>query len=780
MKSPVSSNSLFGFAISSVFFATALITPASAQSTLYWGGGTTNIADGTAISTNWTSLGGIWNDTTENFSTDSSGTTYQAWSNGAIFSGTFAGYGANATTEYAEITNTADLSVSDLFLNIVKAGSTRGKWVGLNATNARTLTLLPGAVINVTGAGTNLSSDGSGTTYGLIINRNNTNLSLAGSDGFTKTGNYALQIHGNHNGLTGTVNVLLDASRFYDQAGGGNAAGNLLLGSSGNANASMAGITQFNVSAVGFAIGSANNYGTVGRLSFWDNTNNQLNDAAVVNLAGVGIFLYQGASNSTETIGSLRLGSSGILEISGNGNGGILQLTDGIVRANDRAQLSVLVSPAGTNGTVLNLGSNHGLGTNVLVPWIADATKARFGMVDASNNLAWVTPTDVTGNVSSITDINANYRIVGNSTSFGANTNFASGAAANTLAFYRSNSANPVTVRITDTLTVGGGGIAGANDGSNLEVTIEGTNGTSLTTSNNAPLYLFGGSSTAGGELRINAPITGSMDVVKAGLGTVKFGGSNQANTYTGTTYVNGGILAIGKSTGVNSIPGNAVIRSGGILQLDSSDTIANTSVVTVENGGYMNMQARSETIGGLAGGGMVASTVTTITNSLTVNSSVAPGDGGIGTLILNLGTTGGTNSFFRMNTNAVFTMELSASGLTGDRVDFYNYNIGEFVLVSSNKIDLTLVGDKTPGTYTNTIFQFFSDAGTTLTNSTINSGLTIGTWSADDFASAPTISYNGFNIDLAYEVVPEPSTIALLGLSGLALAAYGLRRRNR
>ena len=745
------------------------------QSTFYWGGGTNDIADGTAIVTNWTSLEGTWGPSTQNFATDTGGTTYQAWSNGGIFSGTFMGYSSNTTTEIAYITNTADFSLSGLSVNVAVAAGSGNKWVSFVADEARTITLLEGAVIDVRGAGTNLASLTPGLNTGLTINRVGTNVSLVGSDGFTKTGNYVFQLFGNHDGLTGTVNILHNAN-----VASGNAAGTVLLGSGTTANGSLAGITRFNVSASGFFGGSATDFGTIGRLGVYGNSNNQLNDAAVIELAGLGIFLFNDSAGTTETVGSLRLASAGILDLGDSGNGGTLLFSDGIDRAHDRAQLSVRLTSGGTNGTAVNLGSHHGLGTGVLLPWLTDATKARFGMIDASNNLAWVAPTDVTGNVNSITDLNANYRIVGNAASFGANTNLASGAAAHTLAFYRSNSSGPVTVRITDTLTVGGGGIVAANDNQNLDVTLEGTNGTSLTTGSNTPLYLasgFGGNSGQQGTLNINAPITGTMDVIKGGYGTVKFGGTNQANTYTGTTYVNSGVLALGKSSGTNAIAGNVVIRNGGTLQLDNRDQIADTSTVTIESGGYFNTLARNETIANLAGAGMLVSTVTAFTNSLTVNSSVTPGDGGIGSLILNLGSTGGTNSFFRMNTNAVFNMELSAAGGTPDRVDFYNYDSGEFILAGSNAINLSLVGAQTDGRYTVSLFRFFNDNGTTAANSGLTAGLTIGT--TGTIIGAPTLNFNagGSTIDITYNVgamfYTDGGTVTLSGAQNYDAATF-------
>jgi hypothetical protein len=104
------------------------------------------------------------------------------------------------------------------------------------------------------------------------------------------------------------------------------------------------------------------------------------------------------------------------------------------------------------------------------------------------------------------------------------------------------------------------------------------------------------------------------------------------------------------------------------------------------------------------------------------MTSAVAPGDGGIGTLILDRGGAG--TSIFRMNNSANFTMELSASGSAADRIDFYNYASGEFVLVGNNNLNLSLVGNQTDGRYTVSLFRFFSNNGTTATNSGLTSGL--------------------------------------------------------
>ncbi len=772
--------------IAAFAFILALASPAAfAQSTYSWGGGSTNITDGTVLATNWVNLTGTWDTTTKNFTTNN-GTNYSAWSNGGAFNAFVAGFATNAT-EYATITNAENLSVSSISVALSRASQgISAKYLNLTGTN-KTLELLAGTVIDVRGASPVLAQEGGALAYGLIMNSSASslstqggNLALTGSNGFTKTGNYGFYIRGNSDALTGTVNILHDAN-----LDGGNSAGVVTVQS--NFGGSLSGITRFNVSATDMsgndaAAGTTNGYGNLTKFFVVRNATNanQINDSAVVNLAGSGIFQYTGLSN-TETMGTLRLSSAGILDISGNGNGGTLAITNGIQRATTNAQLIVTITPGatgGTNGTAVNLGTSHNLGTNTLIPWIVDGTKARFGLVDVGNNLGWVTPTSVTGDVSAINDINANYRIEGQATSFTV-TNLPTGAAANTLAFYRgTNAGTGVTINVTDSLTIGSGGILAANDNSGVTAIIDGVKGTFLTTSNNAPLYLAtGANGNAGGTLEIKTSITGDIDVIKAGPNSAKFGGTNQANTFTGTLYVNGGAMLLGKSTGTNAVAGNAVIRSGGILDLDNSDQIANTATVTIERGGYFKTDQYSETVANLAGGGMLVSDTPSASNNFTVNTSVAPGDGGIGTMIINRA---GTTSIFTMSTNAVFTMELTAgSGLTGDRIDFYNFNTGEFSL-TNNAINLTLLGSATAGTYTNTIFRFYSDSGSTLTSSGITTNLVIGTLGAGLTNASINFNSGGSTIDLTYEVVPEPSTLAMLGLAGLAAIGYRIRRNRR
>jgi autotransporter-associated beta strand protein len=112
--------------------------------------------------------------------------------------------------------------------------------------------------------------------------------------------------------------------------------------------------------------------------------------------------------------------------------------------------------------------------------------------------------------------------------------------------------------------------------------------------------------------------ISGTGAFVKQGAGIQTFSGTS-ANTYSGLTTVNAGDLELDKTAGINAIAG-ALTIGGGSVKLLKANQIADASAVIV-NGGSLNVNGFSETIGSLAGSGGGGQVVLG-SGALTVNQS--------------------------------------------------------------------------------------------------------------------------------------------------------------
>jgi autotransporter-associated beta strand protein len=320
---------------------------------------------------------------------------------------------------------------------------------------------------------------------------------------------------------------------------------------------------------------------------------------------------------------------------------------------------------------------------------------------------------------------------------------------------------NNVFTASTD-LTINAGGFLNTsnNSGSATTQTIGSLSGAGaafngVTTSAVPTLTIDGGARTSrttfSGSLQNGANST--FNITKQGATTQVFSG---ANTYTGKTLVSEGTLLI-NGTHVES--------------------------VTVTGNGYGSLTAghfQVATGATLGGSGRIAgNTTANNSNMILVQSGgiLAPGDG-VGRLTLDGANIGGTSSrVLNMATGAKFDFTLSANGGVSDQIAFWNFVAGD-LLLNSNAVTLSLSGNQVGGTYTTSLFKFFSDEGVSSISSGILSGLTIGTLGTG--IESASFSYNGGSIDLTYTVatIPEPAaTVAQLGLFALGCAA--LRRRH-
>lgn len=309
------------------------------------------------------------------------------------------------------------------------------------------------------------------------------------------------------------------------------------------------------------------------------------------------------------------------------------------------------------------------------------------------------------------------------------------------------------TLTASSDVTVNTGGILNLsnNGGTSASQTIGSLSGggtvvNSTSSNGTAVLTIDGGSSvsrtTFSGTVQNGA--TGFVSVVKSGSTTQVFSG---ANNYTGATTVNGGTLLI-DGTHVQAVSGSGYTVNSGAT-LGGTGRISRFSTANTQNAVLVNS-------GGI----------------------LAPGDGGTGTLTLDGVNFSGTNTrVLNMASGAKFSFDLAGNGSSADQVAFWNYVSGD-LLLNSNAINLTITGTLVEGTYTVSLFKFYSDSGTTLATSGITTGLTIGTLDTS-IQGTPTLTYNsaGGTIDLTYTVVPEPSTWALVALGLTSILV--LRRRK-
>jgi autotransporter-associated beta strand protein len=113
-------------------------------------------------------------------------------------------------------------------------------------------------------------------------------------------------------------------------------------------------------------------------------------------------------------------------------------------------------------------------------------------------------------------------------------------------------------------------------------------------------------------NLTLYGAVSGPGGISMSGPGYLSFAGQN-ANTYGGATYVHSGKIVLAKPMSVNSIPGPLFIGvaggppGGAEVQYLTLHQIADSSAVTINDSGVLNINNQGDTIGSLAGTGTVS-----------------------------------------------------------------------------------------------------------------------------------------------------------------------------
>lgn len=248
--------------------------------------------------------------------------------------------------------------------------------------------------------------------------------------------------------------------------------------------------------------------------------------------------------------------------------------------------------------------------------------------------------------------------------------------------------------------------------------------------------------------------IRGAGDLVISGPGTVELNATNvySVNNYTGKTTIQSGTLKLGAGA---SIASSSEVNLGttnapGTLDLTANSGYAFGASQKISGNGKIDIGAGTVTVAGTLAPGNSAGIITN-TGNLTLGSAAA--------IVMELAGSGGVagTDFDQLQVSGAFTY--------GGALTITNW--GGYDLTTKTSYQLFTFGSQS-GNFTNV-----SVAGNGLTFFGGSTNAWMGTYNDTVYTYAL-----GSGV-LEAAAIPEPSTCALLGLTGLALAAYSFRRRN-
>ncbi len=333
------------------------------------------------------------------------------------------------------------------------------------------------------------------------------------------------------------------------------------------------------------------------------------------------------------------------------------------------------------------------------------------------------------------------------------------------------------------TLTVNSGGLlyVGANDYQINNGTIK--SGTA--TASDLIVQQWGA-----GTLTVNSVIangTGVSTLTKAGSGTLAL--TNQ-NTYTGTTFVDGGTLLANNATsstgsgavnvnaggtlaGTGKVVGAVTVNTGGTVAGSNTFTLGSTLTVfsggTVAGNGITVGGATTVNSGGLLGG---LGTLAAVTNA---GGTIAPGNGigatgNVGTLNTgNLTLAGNFLADINLNNGGAASADLlNVTGSVNITGTTLNLSLGNVPLSATSPETFIIVkndaADAVTGTFTGVLGNF-------------QSATVIYNYTGTDFLGQVG---DGNDIAVTFQAVPEPATFVMPAFGALALLLHWRRRAAR
>ena len=565
-----------------LFVSLSLTLSAPLRADLYWGGGTSNVANGTALPTTTAGGNGTWNTALQNWALSQNGSSYGAWTNNQVAN--FGFYSNNATEA---VTIAGNHTIGGLVFSNQPATASN-LFLTLNASSAQTLTLA--------GSSSLFLITSSSATSGISIGNNITLGS--GSATLTKDGTGRLVFGSssgtaNSNAFTGPLSVV---------------SGLVLLDTA----SSMNGISTTSVStyrsdisttSATLVTGTVPYTSPVFQVNLANAAGTKLSDSLAVTLQRGEFNVQGGGVSSTETIGQIQLAPYGYLNTSSAIAGTTLTLGNGTVGI-DRGTTGLGTMVIGANATTdalpvnVVLSNTTGLSKDSLLPWLT-TSRAEFVQISSSNNtLTRIASTTADSNASNwASSYNATSNLRVTTTLSGA---LGSNLTVNSYGILGNGTTSLLEIGAGNTLTINSGAISMTGNGNRQYGFSNGT-----LTSGTDKLYLHTGvvnSST----LSINSSISGTLDIIKSGAVGASLSGT-VANTYTGNLIVNSGDLDLAKS---GAVTGAAFVRGGALLSISNATALSATSNVTVDKKGVLVLSASANLSGAITlNGGQILQT---------------------------------------------------------------------------------------------------------------------------------------------------------------------------